>query len=75
MGMLGTIGWITQLVVSKTMRKRYIATTLLQTLKYHPSFMGVVNVVGLVSSHPAACNALAKYAGMHYWFLQRTILR
>ena len=42
-------------------RKRYIATHLLQTLKSHSLFQDVT-VVGLVSSHPAACNALAKYA-------------
>lgn len=62
-GILGTIGWITQLVVSKTMRRRYIATQLLQTLKTHKIFKNV-SVVGLASSHPATCNALAKYAGV-----------
>jgi hypothetical protein len=59
---LDIVGWITQLVVDKSVRKRYIATQLLQTLKDHNLFRNVT-VVGLVSSHPAACNALAKYAG------------
>ncbi|KAF8894773.1 hypothetical protein BD779DRAFT_1502832 [Infundibulicybe gibba] len=59
----GTVGWVTQLVVSKTMRRRYIATHLLQTLKCHEAFADV-NVVGLASTHPAACTALAKYAGV-----------
>ena len=58
------VGWITQLVVDKTTRRRYIATMLLQALKAHPLFSNVT-VVGLVSSHPAACHALAKYAGKH----------
>jgi uncharacterized membrane protein YGL010W len=58
----GVVGWITQLVVHRSVRKRYIATQLLQTLKVHPLFQRVT-IVGLVSSHPAACNALAKYAG------------
>ena len=67
---LGVVGWITQLVVNITVRKRYIATHLLQTLKNHPLFSNV-SVVGLVSSHPAACDALAKYACrfiyIRYW--------
>jgi hypothetical protein len=56
------VGWITQLVVDKTVRQRYIATQLLQVLKAHPLFTSI-SIIGLVSSHPAACNALAKYAG------------
>lgn len=59
---LDVAGWITQLVVDKNFRRRYIATHLLQTLKDHDLFQNVT-VVGLASSHPAACNALAKYAG------------
>jgi hypothetical protein len=58
----GVVGWITQLVVDSHVRKQYIATQLLQTLKAHPLFQHVT-AVGLISSHPAACNALAKYAG------------
>ena len=46
------------------MRRRYVATHLLQTLKTHHLFSDVT-VVGLVSSHPAACGVLAKYAGEH----------
>jgi N-acetylglutamate synthase-like GNAT family acetyltransferase len=56
----GKVGWVTQLVVDTSVRKRYIATQLLQTLKRHPIFQGVTSV-GLVSSHPAAVNALTKY--------------
>ncbi|KAG1792604.1 uncharacterized protein HD556DRAFT_1239177 [Suillus plorans] len=55
------IGWVTQLVVDEAVRQRYVATQLLQTLKVHAPFSRI-NIVGLVSSHPAACNALAKYA-------------
>ncbi|OAX31111.1 hypothetical protein K503DRAFT_750862 [Rhizopogon vinicolor AM-OR11-026] len=53
------IGWVTQLIVDKFFRKRYIATQLLQTLKSHSLFVSVVSV-GLVSSesHPTACNPL-----------------
>ena len=57
----GKVGWVTQLVVDTTVRKRYIATQLLQTLKRHPMFSHVT-CVGLVSSHPAAVNALTKYS-------------
>ncbi|KAG2034199.1 hypothetical protein BDR03DRAFT_965754 [Suillus americanus] len=54
------VGWVTQLVVEEAVRQRYVATQLLQTLKVHASFSRI-NIIGLVSSHPAACNALAKY--------------
>jgi hypothetical protein len=66
--MPGVVRWITQLVVDASVRKHYIATQLLQTLKAHPLFQSVT-IVGLVSSHPAACNALAKYAGTFYLYL------
>ncbi|PPQ90489.1 hypothetical protein CVT25_014772 [Psilocybe cyanescens] len=56
----GRVGWVTQLVVSLTMRKRYIATSLLQMLKSHPLFHGI-SAIGLASSHPAGCHALTKY--------------
>jgi hypothetical protein len=56
------VGWVTQLVVDKQVRQHYIATQLLQCLKFHDLFSDV-DIVGLVSSHPAACNALAKFAG------------
>ncbi|KAG2140439.1 hypothetical protein BD769DRAFT_1350019 [Suillus cothurnatus] len=52
---------VTQLVVDKQVCQCYIATQLLQSLKLHVLFSRVY-IVGLVSSHPAACNALAKYA-------------
>ncbi|KAG1883122.1 hypothetical protein F4604DRAFT_1576628, partial [Suillus subluteus] len=39
----------------------YIATQLSQSLKFHALF-SCVDIVSLVSSHPAACNSLAKYA-------------
>ncbi|KAG1777586.1 hypothetical protein EV702DRAFT_1197205 [Suillus placidus] len=55
------VGWVTQLVVDEQVHQRYIATQLLQAFKFHTLFFGV-NIVGLVLSHPAACNALAKYA-------------
>ena len=55
------MGWVTQLVIDALVRKRYIATQLLQTLKTHPLFSNVT-AVGLVSSHPAARDALSKYA-------------
>ncbi|KIM83076.1 hypothetical protein PILCRDRAFT_784269 [Piloderma croceum F 1598] len=70
----GVVGWITQLVVDKTVRKRYIATQLLQTLKAHPLFQNVT-VVGLVSSHPAACNALAKYADVGIYSVDLDFIR
>ena len=60
---LGKVGWVTQLVVSRRHRRRYIATSLLQQLKDSPLFHGVT-AVGLVSSHPAACHALSKCAGI-----------
>lgn len=56
------VGWVTQLVVHKAVCRCYIATQLLQALKFHVLFSDV-NIVGLASSHPASCNALAKYAG------------
>lgn len=55
------VGWVTQLVVHKAVHRRYIATQLLQALKFHALFSDV-NIVGLASSHPVSCNALAKYA-------------
>ena len=64
----GVVGWITQLVFDATARKCYIATQLLQTLKLHPLFCNVTTV-GLVSSHPAACYALAKYACKLFYLL------
>ncbi|THH04297.1 hypothetical protein EW146_g10212 [Bondarzewia mesenterica] len=54
------VDWVTQLVVSVTARKRYIATSLLQMLKLHPIFHGIT-AIGLVSSHPSACHALSNY--------------
>ncbi|KIK47488.1 hypothetical protein CY34DRAFT_8883 [Suillus luteus UH-Slu-Lm8-n1] len=54
------VGWVTQLVVDRRVRRRYIATQLLQALKFHTLFSHV-NIIGLASSHPAACNALMKY--------------
>jgi hypothetical protein len=65
----GSVGWVTQLVVDMGVRKRWIATQLLQTLKTEPLFANIV-AIGLVSSHPAACTALAKYVSKlicHYY--------
>ncbi|EPQ52659.1 hypothetical protein GLOTRDRAFT_46421 [Gloeophyllum trabeum ATCC 11539] len=59
----GRTGWIAQLVVHESFRRRWIATSLLQALKEHPLFK-TINVIGLVSSHPASCNALVKYANI-----------
>lgn len=58
---VGTVGWVTQLVVSRYQRKRYIATSLLQCFKESFTAEGIT-AIGLVSSHPAACDVLAKYA-------------
>jgi hypothetical protein len=65
----GTVGWITQLVVSSAVRKCYIATQLLQTLKRHKLFQNVT-AVGLVSSHPAAVSVVAKLC-RKFWYLHR----
>ncbi|KAI0071521.1 hypothetical protein K474DRAFT_1606810 [Panus rudis PR-1116 ss-1] len=54
-----SIGWITQLVVHKDFRRQYIATTLVQTLKRQELF-GRATIVGVISSHPATCNVVAK---------------
>lgn len=70
----GVVGWITQLVVHKNLRKRYIATQMLQTLKVHPLFRRVT-AVGLVSSHPAACTALAKYANVGVYAVDLSFIR
>jgi len=69
-----SLGWVTRLVVDKSVRKRYIATQLLQTLKLHSLFASV-KAVGLVSSHPATCNALAKYASAHFYDIDLTFIR
>ena len=58
---LGTVCWITQLVVSSEHRQRGIATVLLGLLKSHNH-----TAFGLVSSHPAACLALCKIASAFY---------
>jgi hypothetical protein len=58
---VGVVGWVTQLVVDAAVRRRYIATHLLQTLKSHQLFYNVT-AIGLVSSHPAAVAALTKYS-------------
>jgi len=57
-----TVLWVTQLVVHRAYRRQYIATALLQELKRHP-FFAQARAVGIVSSQPASCNALAKLAG------------
>jgi hypothetical protein len=60
----GVVGWVTQLVVDASFRRRYIATQLIQILKTHPLFCNIT-AIGLVSSQPAACNALSKYASKY----------
>jgi hypothetical protein len=65
----GSVGWVTQLVIDMGVHKHWITTQLLQTLKTEPLFTNIV-AIGLVSSHPAACTALAKYASKficHYY--------
>lgn len=57
----GTIGWVTQLVVDMGFRRHRIATQLLQTLKTDELFANVT-AMGIASSHPASCTALATYA-------------
>ncbi|KAG2141220.1 hypothetical protein DEU56DRAFT_734303 [Suillus clintonianus] len=49
------------LVVDEQVHQCYIATQLLQALKFHVLFSRI-NIIGLVSSHSTACNALVKYA-------------
>ena len=61
----GTVGWVSQLVVDMEVRRRYIATQLLQTLKTDELFANVT-AMGLASSHPASCSALAKYASKSF---------
>ncbi|KAE9406871.1 hypothetical protein BT96DRAFT_971631 [Gymnopus androsaceus JB14] len=56
------ICWITQLVVSSEWRKCGIATFLIKMLPGRDFKCGAI---GLVSSHPAACLALAKKAGIY----------
>ncbi|KAG1885931.1 uncharacterized protein F5891DRAFT_968999 [Suillus fuscotomentosus] len=68
------VGWVTQLVVDAAVRQRYIATHLLQTLKCH-SLFSHVNIVGLVLSHPAACNALVKYASANIKDIELDFIR
>jgi len=60
---IGTVGWVTQLVVDMGVRRRWIATHLLQMLKNDELFANVT-AMGLASSHPASCTALAKYANV-----------
>jgi len=60
---IGTVGWVSQLVVDMDVRRRCIATQLLQTLKTDELFANVT-AIGLASSHPASCSALAKYANV-----------
>ncbi|OJT10701.1 hypothetical protein TRAPUB_12794 [Trametes pubescens] len=55
----GYIGWVTQLVVDRRQCRRFIATSMLQNIKNDPWFDGVVKM-GMVTSHPSACNALCK---------------
>ncbi|KAL7277069.1 hypothetical protein ACG7TL_008914 [Trametes sanguinea] len=53
----GYVGWITQLVVDARYRRRHIATEMIRMLRRHAWFKDVT-VMGIASSHPAACNAL-----------------
>jgi len=60
---LGVVGWVTQLVVDASVRRRHIATDLLRTLKTHDLFRDI-NAIGLASSHPAAVCALSNYCNI-----------
>ncbi|KAI0772522.1 hypothetical protein BD413DRAFT_612660 [Trametes elegans] len=53
------VGWVTQLIVDIKQRRRFIATSMLQQLR-HQTWFNDVTAMGMVSSHPAACNALCK---------------
>ncbi|KAI0652166.1 hypothetical protein C8Q79DRAFT_922698 [Trametes meyenii] len=55
----GYVGWITQLVIDIKQRRRFVATSMLQQLRLH-SWLTHVTMMGMVSSHPAACNTLCK---------------
>ncbi|KAI0772381.1 hypothetical protein BD413DRAFT_474132 [Trametes elegans] len=55
----GYVGWVTQLVVNIKQRRRFIATSMLQQLR-RQTWFNDVTAMGIVSSHPAACNALCK---------------
>lgn len=50
--------WITQLVIHSEYRERRLATTLLSNLIDSND-----DAFGIISSHPAACKALAKAVG------------
>lgn len=50
--------WITQLVVHRGYRERNLATAMLLALQNSND-----DIFGIMSSHPAACKALAKAAG------------
>lgn len=52
------ICWVTQLVVHSDYRERRLATSLLSNLIDNDD-----DVFGIMSSHPAACKALAKAVG------------
>ncbi|KAI0676064.1 hypothetical protein C8Q78DRAFT_1104353 [Trametes maxima] len=58
----GYVGWVTQLIVEAGHRRRRIATTMLQMLKQE-SWFEDVTVMGIASSHPAACNSLCNLSG------------
>lgn len=55
--------WITQLVVHRDYRERNLATTLLLALCQQED-----EIFGIMSSHPAACKALAKCVGSMLFF-------
>ncbi|KAI0633814.1 hypothetical protein C8Q77DRAFT_814120 [Trametes polyzona] len=59
----GCVGWVTQLVVEHEHRRRHIATNMLQTLKQHHPWFDDVIIMGIASSHPAACNSLCNMFG------------
>ncbi|KAJ3542325.1 hypothetical protein NM688_g5979 [Phlebia brevispora] len=53
--------WVTQLVVHSQYRRRHIATGMLGSIRSTEWFRPVT-IIGIASTHPAACNTLANLA-------------
>lgn len=58
---IGRSAWVTQLVVDKAFRRRYVATQLVQTFKRLELFRGIT-AIGIASSQPASIAACIKYS-------------
>lgn len=57
------VGWVTQLVVLEKHRRKKIATNLLRCLTENKWYSGIT-ILGIASSHPVSCKALANLAGI-----------